>query len=157
MSKNSTEFDFSIHSQDKNSHITFELEEYVHNRQPSLSCTIDILDNHFKGWNIGVWFTLGDLCSFINELEGLQIKKQGEASLMAMSHEDFNITFKNFNNKGNIVISYSLSNIRYNSDISLRNTLTGGFQIDSEFFSIILGDFKKLASVSELEQDIDFT
>ncbi|MDP4147160.1 MAG: hypothetical protein Q8936_22240 [Bacillota bacterium] len=156
MFKPLTDYDFRIYSDDKTSHITFTLEEYVHYRLPCLSCTIEILDNKYKGWNTSVWFTLEDLLSFIIGLEDLERTRQGKLSLNAMSPEDFNITFENYNKKGNIVAYYSISNIKYNAEINLRNILTGGFQVDSEFFSKVLSDFKQFTSVTELEEDITF-
>lgn len=152
-----SDYDFRIYSDDKTSHITFSLKEYIHKRLSSLSCTIEISDNKFNGWNINVWFTLDELLSFIRKLETLDRTRRGKVSLNAMTSEDFNITFVNYNNKGDIVIYYSLTNIRFNSDINLRNTLSGGFKIDSEFFFTILSNFKQLASIAELEVDIDYT
>lgn len=52
MFKPSTDYDFRITSNDKTSYITFMLEEYIHQRLSSLSCTIEILDNKFTGWKL---------------------------------------------------------------------------------------------------------
>ncbi|NBI30744.1 WapI family immunity protein [Chengkuizengella marina] len=153
-----TEYDFIIYSDDKTSIITITLEEYLHQRLPSLSCTIEVLDNKFKAWNINVWFALEELLSFISKLEKLEKTRQGNICLKAMTPEDFSITFENYNNKGDFAIHYSLTNNRkYFSEIKMSNTLTGGFKIDSEFLFKILSDFKHLASVAELEMNIDFT
>ena len=151
-----TDYDFRIISNDKSSHITFTLVEYMHQRLPSLSCTIEVLDNKFTGWNTDVWFSLSDLHSFIDALEQLEKTRQGKACLSAMTYEDFNITFESYNKKGNIVAFYSLSNSKFNSEISIMNILNGGFQIGSEYLSNLLSDFKKFTSVSELNSDIDF-
>ncbi|WP_173191669.1 hypothetical protein [Paenibacillus alginolyticus] len=40
-----TEYDFRIYSEDKESYIIFTLEQYLHNRMPSLSCSIEVFDN----------------------------------------------------------------------------------------------------------------
>ncbi|MFF2754440.1 hypothetical protein ACFVR1_11930 [Psychrobacillus sp. NPDC058041] len=99
-----TDYDFRIYSDDKTSHITFTLEEYIHQRLPSLSCTIEILDNKFSGWNVNVWFTLDELLSFIGKLEKLDRTRQQEICLYAMTTNEFNITFVNYNNKGDTMI-----------------------------------------------------
>ncbi|NDI35784.1 hypothetical protein EPK97_13675 [Chengkuizengella sediminis] len=135
----------------------FTLEEYLHQRLPSLSCTIEVLDNNFKGWSINVWFTLDELHSFIGKLEKFNKTRHGKVCLEAMTPEDFNITFENYNNKGDLVIYYSIANNKYNSNLKLINTLSGGFKLDSEFLFKILSAIKQLASVAELEMDIDFT
>lgn len=152
-----TDYDFRIYSDDKASHITFVLEEYIHERLPSLACTIEVLDNKFNGWNTNVWFAFDDVMAFINELEELEIKRQGKVSLSAMSPQDFNITFEDYNKKGDILVNYALSNTKDNTEIRVSNTLTGGFKIDSEFFLKVLNDFIQFTSVAELEVDIDFT
>ena len=156
MYKPLSEFDFRIYSNDKTSHITFILEEYIHERLPSLACTIEVVDNKFIGWNINVWFELDKLLSFITELEDLEIKRQGSVTLNAMSPHEFNITIENYNKKGDLLVNYSLTNIKYNTDICLRNTLTGGFKIDSEFLLKLLSDFNKFSSVANLGVDIEF-
>lgn len=150
-----TNYDFRIFSNDKSSYITFTLAEYVHLRLSSLSCTVEVLDNRFIGWNT-VWFSLIDLHSFIDELEELEKTRQGKACLSAMSNEDFNITFESYNKKGGIVVYYSLSNSKFHDEISIVNTFTGGFEIDAEYFPETLHDFKKFISVSELKSDIEF-
>jgi cAMP phosphodiesterase len=112
-----TDYDFRVYSDDKKSHITFTLEEYVHERFPSLSCTIEVLDNNYKGWNINVWFTLDKLHSFISELEKLNRTREGKATLKAMTAEDFKITFETYNTKGNIATNYIISKSRYDTCI----------------------------------------
>ncbi len=94
--------------------------------------------------------------SFITELEDLEIKRQGSVTLNAMSPHEFNITIENYNKKGDLLVNYSLTNIKYNTDICLRNTLTGGFKIDSEFLLKLLSDFNKFSSVANLGVDIEF-
>ncbi|KRF20177.1 hypothetical protein [Paenibacillus sp. Soil787] len=92
-----TDYDFRIYSEDKESYITFTLEQYLHNRMPSLSCTIEVLDNNFRGWNINVWFALDELLSFIKRLDELSKSRNGEINLTAMTHEDFILNIKNHN------------------------------------------------------------
>jgi hypothetical protein len=72
MFKPLTDYDFRIYSNDKASHVSFYLEEYIHERLPSLSCTIEIIDNKFNGWNSNVWFELIDVMSFITQLEQME-------------------------------------------------------------------------------------
>lgn len=156
MFKPLSDYDFRIYSDDKTSHVTFILEEYRHERLPSLSCTVEILDNKFIGWNSNVWFAFDKLISFITELEEFEMKRQGKVYLSAMSSQDFIITFETYNQKGDLLVNYSISNNKYNTDIYLSNTLTGGFKMDSEFLLKLLRDFKKLASVANFEGDVTF-
>lgn len=46
------EYDFEIISIDRKSKIKFTLEEYIHEISPSISCSIDIEDQGYRGWNI---------------------------------------------------------------------------------------------------------
>lgn len=152
-----TDYDFRIYSEDKESYITFTLEQYLHNRMPSLSCAIEVVDNNFRGWNINVWFALDELLSFIKQLDGLSKSRNGGTNLTAMTQEDFNLNIKNRSNRGGMVITYSLMTRRYNASTPLTNTLSGGFEIDPEFFQGLVDDFRKLTSVANLNSDIDFT
>ena len=149
-----TDYDFRFYSDDKNSHITFTLEEYVQNHLPSLSCSIEVSDNKFKGWNINVWFKLEELHKFISELQEFSKSRKGKVSLSAMSSDDFDITFESRNQKGDVITFYSLS--KYNNEIPIKTTLTGGFQFDSEFLLKLIDDLKQFTSVAEIGTDITF-
>jgi hypothetical protein len=156
MFKPLTDYDFRIYSNDRASHLSFYLEEYIHERLPSISCTIEIKDYKFNGWNSNVWFEFNDVMSCITQLEQMEEKRQGKVSLSAMSPEDFNITLEIYNKKGDLVLNYSISNIKYNTETKIRRTLTGGFSIDPEFFLKLLADLKRFISVAKLETNIDF-
>lgn len=117
-----TEYDFRIKSYDNSSHIIFSLIEYMNQRLPSLSCIVEIFDNHFTGYRSEVWFSLSDLNSFIYDLELLEKKRQVKACLGAMTYEDFNITIECYNKKGDIVIYYSMSDYNHNDELSIKTT-----------------------------------
>lgn len=151
-----TDNDFKIVSNDKSSHITFTLLEYMHQQLPSISCSIEIVDGKFAGCRTNVWFSLSDMYSFIDALEQLEQTRQGKVSLCALTNEDFNISFESCNKKGNIVCLYSISKSKFYSEVRILNNLNGGFQVDSEYFLKVLSDFKNFTSVSELKSNIDF-
>lgn len=147
------DYDFIITSNDKSAHITFVVEEYLSYQFPSLSCRIEVVDGKFAGYKANVWFSLIDVHSFIDSLELLEKTRIGKASLSALTYEDFNIVFESFNKKGDIVCLYSISKSKFDSEISILNILNGGFQINSEYLSKILINFKKLISIYELNSD----
>jgi hypothetical protein len=152
-----TEYDFRIYSEDRESHITFTVEEYLHERLASVSCTVEVMDNEFKGWNINVWFSIEDLLKFIAQLEDLNKSRQGKISLNAMSPEDFGISLESYNKRGSIIALYSISTCKLDNEFRFQNTLTGGFHIDSEFFSKLIDDFKHLTTIVKLKADTEFT
>jgi hypothetical protein len=121
---------------------------------PTLSCSIEVSDNKFKGWNINVWFKLEDIHKFISELQEFSKFRKGKVSLSAMSPDDFDITFESCNQKGDVITHYSLS--KYKNEIRIKTTLTGGFQFDSEFLLKLIDDLKQFASVAEIGTDITF-
>jgi hypothetical protein len=73
-----------------------------------------------------------------------------------MSPEDFIITLEIYNKKGDLILNYSISNMKYNTETKNRRTLNGGFSIDPEFYLKLLVDLKRFISVAKLETNIDF-
>lgn len=92
-----TDYDFRIYSSDRASYITFYLKQYMHERLPSLACSIEVVNNKFTGCSLNVWFELEQLQRFVHELEHLDTLEQ--ADLNAMSPEELKISVKRTNKR----------------------------------------------------------
>ncbi|MGG1639630.1 WapI family immunity protein [Paenibacillus sp. NRS-1760] len=149
-----TDYDFRIYSDDRKSYITFTLEQYIHNRLPSLSCTIDVIDNKFSGRNVDVWFSIDELIQFINHVEIGKVSKK--CSLQAMSPDEFTISVERINRRGDFVVTYSLSTSRYTSNGQINSNLAGEFHFNQEFIISTIQDLKRFSSVTKLQADADF-
>ncbi|MGO4696810.1 hypothetical protein AB4Z50_21250 [Paenibacillus sp. 2TAB26] len=154
MFKPITDYDFRIYSDDKKSYINFTLEEYIHNRLPSLSCTIDVIDNKFSGCNAEVWFSIDELMQFINQVESGRVSKK--CSLQSMSPNEFTMSFERINHKGDFLVTYSLSTSRYDSSGHINSTLAGEFHFNQEFIDLTIQNLKRFSSVTKLQTDTDF-
>ncbi|MFX3631561.1 MAG: hypothetical protein ACE3L7_20100 [Candidatus Pristimantibacillus sp.] len=149
-----TDYDFRIYSDDKKSYITFILEQYIHNRLPSLSCTIDVIDYKFSGWNADVWFSIDELIQFINHVEVGKVSKK--CSLHAMSPDEFKISVERINRRGDYLVTYSLLTSRCTSNGQINSILAGEFHLNQEFMFSTIQDLKRFSSVMKLQADADF-
>lgn len=150
-----TVYDFRIYSDDKKSHVTFILEQYLHHHYPSLSCGIDVLNNNFSGSNVDIWFSMDKLIGFIEEIEKGNIERK--CSLHSMSPDEFDMSIERINRKGDFIITYSLSKSNYFVNRHVKDiTLSGGFQFNQEYLISLIQDLKRFSSVATLQTDIDF-
>ncbi len=149
-----TDYDFRIYSSDRASSITFYLEQYIHERLPSVACSIDVVNNKFTGGSLNVWFEPEQLQRFVHELEHLD--RLEHADLSAMSPEEFKISVKRTNKKGDVAILYSLTKYQYSLGLP-DITLSGGFVFDMEYHMNLVENFKRLISVGGLGTNLDFT
>ncbi|MDF9853227.1 hypothetical protein M2105_001069 [Paenibacillus sp. PastF-1] len=149
-----TDYDFRIYSSDRASSITFYLEQYIHERLPSMACSIEVTDNKFTGWSHSVWFEIDQLKRFIHELEHLD--RLEHADLNAMSPEEFTISVNRANKKGDITILYTLSKRQYSLGLP-DITLSGGFEFDKEYHMVLVKNFERLISVGSMGTNLDFT
>lgn len=154
MFKRQTDYDFRIYSSDRASYITFYLEQYMHERLPSVACRIEVVNNKFTGWSHSVWFELEQLQRFVHELE--HFDRLEHADLSAMSPEEFKISVKRTNKKGDFTILYTLSKRQYSLGLP-DMTLSGGYLFDKEYHMVLVKSFERLISVGSLGTNLDFT
>lgn len=140
-----TDYNFRIYSSDRASYITFYLEQYIHERLPSVGCSIEVVNNKFTGSRHNVWFELEQLQRFVHELEHLDTLEH--ADLSAMSPEEFKVSVKRANKKGDVMILHSLTQHQYSLGLP-DITLSGGFMFDKEYHMELVDDFKRLISVN---------
>lgn len=149
-----TDYDFRIYSSDRASSITFYLEQYIHERLPSMACSIEVTNNKFTGWSHSVWFELEQLQRFVQELEYLDTLEH--ADLSAMSPEEFKISVKRANKKGDVMVLYSLTQHEYSLGLP-DITLSGGYLFDKEYQMELVENLERLISVGSLGTNLDFT
>ncbi|MEK5450480.1 hypothetical protein [Paenibacillus sp. FSL R7-0331] len=148
-----TDYDFRIYSSDRASYITFYLKQYMHERLPSLACSIEVVNNKFTGCSLNVWFELEQLQRFVHELEHLDTLEQ--ADLNAMSPEELKISVKRTNKKGDVAILHSLTKYQYSLGLP-DITLSGRFMFDKEYNMDLVENFKRIISVGRLSRDMNF-
>ncbi|MNB85403.1 hypothetical protein D3C75_323070 [compost metagenome] len=148
-----TDYDFRIYSSDRASYITFYLKQYMHERLPSLACSIEVVNNKFTGCSLNVWFELEQLQRFVHELEHLDTLEH--ADLNAMSPEELKISVKRTNKKGDVAILHSLTKYQYSLGLP-DITLSGGFMFDKEYHMDLVENFKRIISVGRLSRDMNF-
>ncbi|KUP20729.1 hypothetical protein [Paenibacillus sp. DMB5] len=148
-----TDYDFRIYSSDRASYITFYLEQYIYERLPSMACSIEVTNNKFTGCSLNVWFELEQLQRFVHELE--HFDRLEHADLSAMSPEEFTISVKRTNKKGDFMILYSLTQHQYSLGLP-DITLSGGYLFDKEYHMELVENFRRLISVGRLGRDMNF-
>lgn len=117
---------------------------------PSFSLSIETESRGFAGANERVWFGRKAFNEFLNQLNALERKRQGEAFLRSMSYpseyDSFHFKIYSIDKLGHIALSTEIMQLEYigGTPILVTNKVSITFQIDPTSLRSILADFRKL-------------
>ncbi|MEV5029621.1 WapI family immunity protein [Paenibacillus sp. LPE1-1-1.1] len=136
-----------IESMNRRSSIAFELVESQQDLIPGICFSITISDNEYSGANPQVWVEARDLKAFISAIKKINLERQGSATLIGMSPQEFELTIQSVNRKGDFVLDYSLSKHVYLDYSSTKRTVSGAFVINPSDLERIAKSFSALVSI----------
>ena len=123
-----------LQSEDRNSSITFVLDNLDSDCYPSLNLVASVEDKDFRG-AASTWVCMDYLTTFVAQLKECEHTGRGRASLISMSPDEFELVIENSDSLGHFLARYKLAAYSYTRQGGIPQTLTGGFDLDSEFFA----------------------
>ena len=131
----------------KESSITIEYVDCELERYPSVCVSITVSNEGYVGANKDVWFELRLFKQFVNHLKELDDKRKGFASVESMSPEEFFLSIETYDLSGHLMLKYKISKYAHHPNVNI--SLSGGFKLDSSFFTKLVDDFIKLVDESK--------
>jgi len=109
-----------------------------------LRVSVGLRFNDFAGRYDAVWLEEPVLAKFVMELSHLEKLRQGEATLVSMSPDEFSLTIRARDSLGHFVVQASLCRYQYSGPTYWRTAVSGGFEIDPGSLAFIATEFKHL-------------
>ena len=99
----------------------------------------------FVGKNDEVWVQDATLKSFAADLQNLERKRQGDATLMSMSPQDFRLTIGSYGSVGHIAATGFLGKVSYGSTGVIESNIGFSIDLDPTLLSDICAELGSLA------------
>ena len=133
----------TIVSLDRSSEIRITIDGAEVDNYPSLNVIVEVKDSAFSG-SVITWLAMDDFNRFLAQLKQCERTRQGQAVLTSMSPDEFELQLQNLDRSGHFVALYKLTRLHYTTTGIIRQSLSGGFALDAEFFIKLLSDFEEL-------------
>jgi len=132
-------------SDDKASYLTLDADRTDLNCYPSYNLTVEVADGDFRG-AVVTWVSLDDMEAFVHQLDDCERTWRGAASLVSISIDEFELHIESSNSLGHFVARYRLTCRSFQREGQMAQTLSGGFNLDSELFANLVRDFAAFVS-----------
>lgn len=132
-------------SNDKASYLTLDADRTDLNCYPSYNLTVEVADGDFRG-AVVTWAIRDDLTAFVRQLEHCERTRCGTASLVCRNLDEFELRIESSDALGHFVARYRLACLSFLRDGQTAQTLSGGFNLDSELFANLVRDFAAFVS-----------
>ena len=99
----------------------------------SVRFDVDLSDEGFSGSYDGVWVEMEELARFASDLRACEQTRDGAAGLKALSPEEFTMAIARCDVSGHFDVVYQLGAYRYSRRGAAMKTVSGVFDLDSEF------------------------
>jgi hypothetical protein len=133
--------------------VDFEIVEVWTEYVPSTRCSVKASGEGFSGELKSVWFSQENLDSFLADLQALEEKRRGTATLLNMSslsqYSPLRFQISSTSDTGDFVVRADLLKITWiDTDTSQPLKLSIWFTIAQEMFPSIVIEFRKLFNVN---------
>ena len=131
-------------SDDKTSTISFQVLGFEVEHYPSANLLVKVTDDGFSGSAL-VWVGADEWDAFVEQLRRCEQNRCGSASLASMDPGEFTLRIEKGDSLGHLVARFQLTQRHLTRAGNVARTLTGGFDLDSEFFAQTVQEFTRFA------------
>lgn len=129
----------------KGSYIDLQVTDLQREHLPSVCLSARVVDGEFSGARPGVWISCDELDAFVEAFRACERLRRGDASLGSMSPGEFNLRFAALDTLGHFEVTYLVTAASTGRGGSADRSLSGSFEVDSEYLGQVVEGFRAIA------------
>jgi hypothetical protein len=136
--------DIKIIGLDNKSGIFIDKKEIELYGMPSIKAEIILHDENFRNYSRNIWLEEEFLKIFLKQLKDIWDTGRGEATLKAMSEDDFSMKIMNIDRLGHIATIYKVKSYKYVKEQIIHSYYENGFEVEFSSLEKLIKDITKL-------------
>ena len=133
-----------LFSEGRASRLTVEAADGEFIYYPSLHLFVAVSDEGFCEARRYVWVTVQDYTDFVMALRQCEQTRRGRAVVSGMSPDELELVIESSDSLGHFYLRYRLGRLASGRGTDHDKMVIGGFELISDFFAQIVGDFAEL-------------